>query len=88
MKYDTLEFNKKDNGNWGAAAPRFSTTLYKVKDDYGYRQDNEWKWLMTWESGNKYFAEASSYSYEDAAEDLADWVWDNWEIELDWEFNR
>ena len=82
-----LEFNKKDNGNWGASTPHSSITLFKVKDDYGWPQDNEWKWLVTLESGKKYFADASSYSYEDAAEDLADWAWDAWEMELEWEFS-
>lgn len=79
-------FKKNNKGNYSATNDNgVLVALFKVKDEYGFTQDHEWKWMI--DTGEeKYWADHSSYSYEDTAEDLADYINNKFNKEIEYEF--
>ena len=81
-----ISFNKNNKGNYTGISEKGSlVSLYRVQDEYGFKQDHEWKWMI--DTGeDKHWAEFSSYSYEDAAEEFAEYVETKFNTQVDYEF--
>ena len=83
-----MVYELQPNGNYRATSPRGSSIiLYRVKE---YLNDepiitDDWKWCIMTDHG-KDFADCSSYSYEDAAEDAADFILNKYNKEIEYEF--